>query len=39
MPKVSQEHLDARRQQILDAAAECLASKGFHPIRRHWAER
>lgn len=30
MPKVSQEHLDARRQQILDAAAECFASKGFH---------
>ena len=30
MPKVSQKHLDARRQQILDAAAECFASKGFH---------
>lgn len=30
MPKVSQEHLDARRQQILDGAAECFASKGFH---------
>ena len=30
MPKVSQEHLDARRQQILDAAAECFANEGFH---------
>ena len=30
MPKVSQEHLDARRQQILDAAAECFAGDGFH---------
>jgi AcrR family transcriptional regulator len=30
MPKVSQEHLDARRQQILDAASVCFSSKGFH---------
>ncbi len=30
MPKVSQEHLDARKQQILDAAMECFARKGFH---------
>lgn len=30
MPKVSQEHLDRRRQQILDAAADCFAQQGFH---------
>jgi AcrR family transcriptional regulator len=30
MPKVSQEHLDRRRQQILDAAKECFAKDGFH---------
>jgi len=30
MPKVSQAHLDARRQQVLDAAAECFATEGFH---------
>ncbi|UVY85553.1 TetR/AcrR family transcriptional regulator [Brachybacterium sp. NBEC-018] len=29
MPKVSQSHLDARRQQILDAAREQFASRGF----------
>ena len=29
MPKVSQSHLDARRQQILDTAREQFASRGF----------
>lgn len=30
MPRVSQEHLDARRRQILDGALECFARQGFH---------
>jgi AcrR family transcriptional regulator len=30
MPKVSDEHKAARRQQILDAAARCFARDGFH---------
>lgn len=30
MPRVSDEHLAARRQQILDAARVCFARNGFH---------
>ena len=30
MPKVSEEHVLARRQQIIDAAYRCFARKGFH---------
>jgi AcrR family transcriptional regulator len=30
VPKVSQEHMDARRQQILAAAVVCFARKGIH---------
>ncbi|CAL9386563.1 TetR/AcrR family transcriptional regulator [Streptomyces griseomycini] len=30
MARVTQEHLDARRRQILDGAASCFARNGFH---------
>jgi TetR/AcrR family transcriptional regulator, transcriptional repressor of aconitase len=30
MARVSQQHLDARRQQILDAARRCFITNGFH---------
>ncbi|SEN45722.1 transcriptional regulator, TetR family [Actinacidiphila rubida] len=30
MPRVPQEHTDARRRQILDAARRCFAANGFH---------
>ena len=30
MPKVTEAHSAARRQQIIDAAYRCFARKGFH---------
>jgi AcrR family transcriptional regulator len=39
MPKVSQAHIDARRQQILDAAVECFSREGIHPTTMREIER
>ena len=35
MPKVSQDHLDERRRQILRAAGRCFAEQGFHTTTMH----
>jgi AcrR family transcriptional regulator len=35
MPKVTEAHLEARRQQIMDAAATCFAHTGFHRTTMH----
>jgi TetR/AcrR family transcriptional regulator, transcriptional repressor of aconitase len=35
MPRVTQEHLDARRRQILDAARRCFIKNGFHATSMH----
>ena len=35
MPKVSEEHRDARRAQIVDAAITCFARDGFHRTTMH----
>jgi TetR/AcrR family transcriptional regulator, transcriptional repressor of aconitase len=40
VPKVTEEYLDIRRQQIIDAAYRCFARKGFHQttMREIYAE-
>lgn len=35
MPKVTEEHLEARKQQILHAASTCFANRGFHQTTMH----
>lgn len=35
MPKVTEAHVEARKHQIMDAAATCFAHKGFHRTTMH----
>lgn len=35
MPKVTEAHLEARKQQIVGAAASCFSQKGFHQTTMH----
>src|SRR5437867_13411210 len=35
MPKVTEAHLEARRQQIMDAAAACFCRNGCHHSTMH----
>ena len=35
MPKVTEAHLETRRQQVLDAAFACFARQGFHQTSIH----
>jgi len=34
-PKVTEAHLESRREQILDAAFTCFAHRGFHTTTMH----